>query len=164
MKFFTEYVWTRFLGVMRLKFLKFWSSRRGLGFGTTALKRNFFDGSCVDSVPCCHEAPSLSEGQPWNLASERTSLCNISIDRSSSAWRRAITAMTACLGARIKAIPPFGLGRSEHQLEPRPPRHRPWPFQLRLVRSVNLPIFFRCSRWLPAHQQSATPFSRRYPH
>ena len=24
----------------------------------------------------------------------------------------------ACLGARIKAIPPFELGRSEHQLEP----------------------------------------------
>ena len=30
----------------------------------------------------------------------------------------AITAMAACLGARINAIPPFGLGRSEHQLEP----------------------------------------------
>ena len=33
------------LGVMR-----FLVSRGGLGFGTTALKRNFFDNSCVDSV------------------------------------------------------------------------------------------------------------------
>ena len=33
------------LGVMR-----FLVSRGGLGFGTTALKRNFFDDSCVDSV------------------------------------------------------------------------------------------------------------------
>ena len=31
------------LGVMR-----FLVSRGGLGFGTTALKRNFFDDSCVD--------------------------------------------------------------------------------------------------------------------
>src|SRR5262249_34498405 len=49
----------------------------------------------------------------------------------------AITAMAAYIDALIKAIPPFALGRSEHQLEPRPPRHRPWPFQLTLVRSVN---------------------------
>ena len=37
----------REVGVIRLRF---WSSRGGLGFGTTALKRNFFDDSCVDSV------------------------------------------------------------------------------------------------------------------
>ena len=28
------------------------------------------------------------------------------------------SAMAACLGVCIKAIPPFGLGRSEHQLGP----------------------------------------------
>jgi len=40
--------------------------------------------------------------------------------------------LAACFNARITAIPPFGLGRSEYQLEPRPPRHRP-------VRTVKRP-------------------------
>ena len=37
-------------------------SRGGLGFGTTALKRNFFDNSCVDSVLPLRGAPFSPAG------------------------------------------------------------------------------------------------------
>ena len=39
--------------------------------------------------------------------------------------RRLARTISHAADLRIKAILPFGLGRSEHQLEPRPPRHRP---------------------------------------
>ena len=53
-------------------------SRGGLGFGTTALKRNFFDDSCVDSVlPLGYEASKFC---PTGTAAAWLSATQVRID------------------------------------------------------------------------------------